>query len=53
MVASSKHISNHICKDIQVHATIGNNDGVQETFGKGTKNDANVTPFQSICEGLS
>ena len=29
IVASSKRMSNHMCKGIPVHATINNNDGVQ------------------------
>ena len=36
MVPYSKHMTNHMCKGIPVHATIDNNDGVQETLtGKG------------------
>ena len=53
MVASSKRMSNHMCKGVPVHATINNNDGVQVTLtGNGTAYDTNITFFQSICKGL-
>ena len=53
IVASSKRMSNHMCKGIPVHATINNNDGVQYTLtGKGTTHDTNMTLFQPICKGL-
>ena len=53
LVASSKCMSNHMCKGIPVHTTVDNNDGVQETLtGKGKTHDTNMTLFQPICEGL-
>ena len=53
MVSASKRISNHMIKKVPVHATIDNNDGVQETLtGKGTTHDTNMTLFQPLCTGL-
>ena len=53
MVASSKRMSNKMCKGIPVHATIDNNDGVQETLtGKGSTHDTNMILFQPICKSL-
>ena len=53
MAASSKRMSNHMCRGIPVCATIDNNDGVQEALtGKGATHDTNMTLFQPIFERL-
>ena len=53
MAASSKRMSNHMCRGIPVCATIDNNDGVQEALtGKGATHDTNMTLFRPIFERL-
>ena len=53
MVANRKGICKHMLKKLPVHATIVNNDGMQDTLnGKSTTYDANMKLFQPLCKGL-